>query len=94
MLTDLFFPIGDMESGLIQEVLPHYEAFAERKYPANGNRMVYRALQAAGGLFDMTPEQYVEEIMLKLNDNTKIVQVSREAIKNQAKYLEYLALIE
>ena len=87
VVTDLFFPNGDVNvDSYVQRILPLYVEHAQQrgKLP-RGNVHVLRALEVVSNVFDMTPEQYVENVLSKRYENQRfLVDHARASLPNFA----------
>ncbi len=69
--TDLFFPAGNVNTeDYVKRILPCYVSREQQsgKLP-KGSPVVLKALEKTAALFEMTPEQYVENVVAKIKDN-------------------------
>ena len=97
VLTDLFFPAGDVPTKqYIQRFLPLYEQFKNKRFPEmTGNNVVLSAIQSCAKVFGVTPEEYVNDYITKMNTPKLVLDAARDAIariKDSQKYEKFLKI--
>jgi len=98
VLTDLFFSIGpDITRyvGEILEVLPVYEAFVRQRYDSKWmNNPVRLSLAQVAQTFGMSVEEYVPDVMGKLDTPQVVMESAKRVVKEQKEYDRFLEFIE
>ncbi|USN45008.1 MAG: hypothetical protein H6502_03005 [Candidatus Woesearchaeota archaeon] len=96
VLSDLFFPSGqDSVDAHVQRFLPFYERHKERRFALDsGAQIVLRAVEACAELFGMTPTQYVEEFMSKVETPQSTLKAAREAVRGVKDPEQYERFLE
>jgi hypothetical protein len=97
VLTDLFFPAGNIPiEQYIQKFLPLYEQFKNKRFPEmTGNNVVLSAIQSCAKVFGVTPEEYVNDYITKMNTPKLVLDAARDAIagiKDSQKYEKFLKI--
>jgi len=80
--SDLFFPAGDISTQqYIQRFLPIYEAYRERRFKhISKDSPVLAAVESCAKLFGITPEDYVENFMAKMNTPACVLKAARDSL--------------
>ncbi len=88
LVSDLFFPAGNINvQPYIERFLPIYEAFQNRRFKEiKEESPVYRAVSVCAEVFGVTPEEYVEKVMAKLNTHQVILKSARDAVHKRQDY--------
>lgn len=80
VLSDLFFPAGDVSiEEYSQRFMPLYEEFKQRKFMTN-KTVLKKAIEQCARTFDVTPHDYIEKYMTKVNTPKRVMESAREAL--------------
>ena len=99
VLSDLFFPAGNTPTEQYsQRFLPSYEQFKQRRFPKiDKDNPILRAIDVCAKIFGMTPQEYVENVVAKLNTPELVLKMVRDAlagVENSEKYAKFLEIEE
>jgi hypothetical protein len=97
--TDLFFPAGNVNtSDFSGRILPLYEKFKKERFTADkGSGCVLAAIEQCAKLFQVSPEEYVTNILPKMNTVPSVLKAARDAVtgvKDSEKYNAFLKIEE
>ena len=96
VLTDLFFPAGDMDAApLVQRFLPHYESYKAKRFPEIKDNVVLSAVENVSSLMGVGPGEYVENVLTRLNTPESVLKASRDAvagIQDSERYERFLEI--
>ncbi len=96
VLSDLFFPAGNISTEpYVQRFLPLYENFKRQRFPKLGQSAVLNAVKQCADTFGIPANDYVENVMAKLNTPPIVLKAARDAlagIKDSEKYDKFLAI--
>lgn len=99
VLSDLFFPVGNAsDEQYIQRFLPLYEQFKSQRFKKRpSDDVILRAVKACAKAFEVTPEEYVENVMAMLNTPPVLLKAARDAIAgvdDSERYNQFLKIEE
>lgn len=97
--TDLFFTSGNMcAHPHIQRFLPLYEKYRTENFPKiKEPNVVLESVKKCAEVFNVTPSEYVENFMAKMNTASITLSAAREAvagIKDYENYQKFLKIEE
>jgi len=99
VLSDLFFPAGNEPTEkYAQRFLPSYDQYQKRKFPKlEKDSIVLRAVQACAEVFEVTPQEYIENYMTKMDTPPSVLNAARDSlagIKDSEKYKKFQKIEE
>lgn len=100
VLSDLFFPAGDEPTERYsQRFLPLYEQHKQTRFPKlkGDDFVVLRAVQAVADVFGVTPQEYVNNVMPRMNTPPYVLKAARDSlvgVTDSEKYERFLKIEE
>ena len=95
VLSDLFFPSGDLPTEpYIQRFLPFYQTYSKRRFPKKEQDSVLRAVQQCAETFGVTPQEYVEMFMAKMNTHPAVLKAARDSVAGVQDSEQYAKFLE
>jgi len=82
VLSDLFFPAGgESTEKYSQRFLPLYEEYKQKRFPElRQDNVVLRAVQACAEVFGVTPQEYINDYMSKMNTPKQVLKAARDSL--------------
>lgn len=82
VLSDLFFPVGNESAEkYIRRFLPLYEQYKQKRFSKlEQSNSVLRAVQACAELFRVTPQEYVNDFMPKINTPQQVLKAAKDSL--------------
>ena len=94
--TDLFFPAGNVSvTDFSKRILPLYENFKKTNFSEKASGVVLASLEQCAELFSITPKEYVEKFMAKMNTPKSMMKAARDAlagINDSERYDKFLKI--
>ncbi|MBI4453117.1 response regulator [Candidatus Woesearchaeota archaeon] len=99
VLSDLFFPAGNTQTEQYsQRFLPFYEQFKQIRFPKIGKEdSVLGAIEVCAETFGMTPQEYVDNVLAKLNTPEIVLKKARDVlagVEDSERYEKFLKIEE